>query len=89
MNSQSTKQNRKWIWTAVIVLAVLHQDFWLWDNRSLVFGFLPIGLAYHMLFSIMAAVVWACALKFAWPEEWQAWADEVQSTAPRSEEVRK
>jgi hypothetical protein len=51
----------------VIVLAVFHQDFWLWDNASIVFGFLPIGLAYHILFSIMAGLVWALAVWFAWP----------------------
>jgi hypothetical protein len=51
----------------VIVLAVFHQDFWLWDDASLVFGFLPIGLAYHILFSLMAGLVWAMAVRFAWP----------------------
>ena len=30
-----------------IALAVLHQDIWNWDNSNLVFGFLPVGLAYH------------------------------------------
>ena len=36
-----------WVWIAVLVLALLHQDFWLWDDATLVAGFLPIGLAYH------------------------------------------
>jgi len=54
---------------AVIVLAILHQDFWLWHDDTLVFGFLPIGLAYHALFSILAACVWALAVIFAWPKE--------------------
>lgn len=71
MNQQSTAllRNRRVIFSAVLVLAVLHQDFWLWADRSLVFGFLPSGLAYHALFSIMAACVWAAAVKFAWPSD--------------------
>ena len=36
-------------------LFVLHQDFWLWDSHTLVLGFLPSGLAYHAVFSILAA----------------------------------
>ena len=33
---------------AVVLLYLLHQDFWFWrDARPLVFGFLPIGLFYH------------------------------------------
>ena len=31
------------------------------------FGFLPTGLAFHALYSIMAASLWACVVLFAWP----------------------
>ncbi len=32
----------------LVLLAVLHQDFWWWDDgHTLVFGFMPVGLAYH------------------------------------------
>ena len=48
-------------------LFVLHQDLWLWNSPSLVFGFLPVGLAYHILFSILAALVWYLAIRYAWP----------------------
>jgi len=54
---------------AVILLAVLHQDFWLWHDDTLVFGFLPVGLAYHALFSLMAGGVWALAVVYAWPSD--------------------
>ena len=66
----------KWIWIVFVVLFFLHQDVWYWDDRTLVFGFLPIGLAYHALFSIAAALLWAAALKWAWPSEIEAWAEE-------------
>jgi hypothetical protein len=54
---------------AVIVLAVLHQDFWLWKNATLVFGFLPIGLAYHVGYAILIAFFMWGMVAFAWPEE--------------------
>ena len=57
-----------------IVLAVLHQDFWNWDNDHLVFGFLPVGLAYHAAYSLAAVTLWAAAVLFAWPKEFEIWA---------------
>lgn len=59
-----------------IVLGVLHQDFWNWDNKTLVFGFMPMGLAYHALYSVVAAGFWFCASRFAWPESIERWADQ-------------
>ena len=47
---------------------VLHQDFWNWKNTDLIFGFLPVGLAYHAGYSILAAIMMAILVKFAWPE---------------------
>lgn len=61
---------------AGVVLGLLHQDFWLWDNHDLWLGFLPSGLGYHLVFSILAALLWAGALRWAWPGEWERWADE-------------
>ncbi|MHC4910473.1 MAG: DUF3311 domain-containing protein [Planctomycetota bacterium] len=69
---------RPWLFVIVgiIALAILHQDLWLWENRTLVFGFLPIGLAYHAGFSIAAATLWLLTVKFAWPAHIEEWADE-------------
>lgn len=63
-------------WILVAALAVLHHDAWLWDDRTLVFGFLPIGLAYHATYSLVAASLWALALKVVWPKDLEAWASE-------------
>ena len=60
--------NHRAVYTLLAVLFFLHQDFWFWDNGALTFGFLPIGLAYHILFSVAAAVGWWLALRFAWPD---------------------
>jgi hypothetical protein len=64
-----------------IVLAILHQDVWNWDNADLVFGFMPIGLAYHAGYSIVAASFWAIVMKFAWPTRLEEWADETDDAA--------
>lgn len=74
MESKPSVVGRRLIWALVIVLAILHQDFWLWDNQSLLLGFLPIGLGYHMLFSLLAGGLWLLALKIAWPVELENWA---------------
>lgn len=59
-----------------IILAILHQDVWNWDNANLVFGFLPVGLAYHAAYSLVAATFWAIVMKVAWPTRLEEWADE-------------
>ena len=68
--------NNKAIWIIFVLLFLLHQDVWFWDDRTLVLGFMPIGLAYHALFSLIAALLWASAIKWAWPSDIEAWADE-------------
>jgi len=78
---------RKLIWIMAGALFLLHQDIWFWNDRSLVFGFIPVGLAYHASFSIAAVCLWAGAVKFAWPKEGEAWADELddqQTVEPKS-----
>ncbi len=57
------------IWGLVVLLIILHQDNWLWENDRLVFGFMPIGLFYHASISLAASVTWFLATKFAWPTE--------------------
>ncbi len=48
-------------WTALAVLMILHHDWWFWDDGRLLFGFLPIGLGYHVLISLAAGGLWAWA----------------------------
>ena len=65
---------RKLIYLAILLLALIHQDFWLWDDPTLLFGFLPIGLAYHAFYSLLAALVWYLAVKHAWPADVESFA---------------
>ena len=54
----------------LVLLAILHQDFWYWDRIDpLVFGFIPIGLAYQIGISIAAAILWALAVHYCWPRD--------------------
>lgn len=52
----------------IAAVYVLHQDVWFWrEARPLVFGFLPIGLAYHAAYCLaVAAVMWGLT-RSAWP----------------------
>jgi hypothetical protein len=52
----------------ILAVYVAHQDVWNWGKTDLVFGFLPIGLAYHAAYSILAAVMMAVLVLFAWPK---------------------
>ena len=61
---------KKTILLTLLVLTVytLHQDFWNWKQAEpLLFGFMPIGLAYHAAYSGVAALLMGIFVKFAWP----------------------
>ncbi|MEO2034685.1 MAG: DUF3311 domain-containing protein [Planctomycetaceae bacterium] len=55
------------IWLLILLLVILHQDFWLRSDGRLLMGFLPIGLAYHIGLTIAAAVTWWLATILIWP----------------------
>lgn len=59
---------KRLVYALIVLLAILHQDFWWWDRIDpLLFGFIPIGLAYQAGISIAAAILWAMAVKYCWP----------------------
>ena len=61
--------------------AIFHQDWWWWDDSStLVFGFIPVGLAFHAGISLTAGILWALALHFCWPKG----VDEIEDTTDSS-----
>jgi len=55
------------VWGLLILLLIVRQDYWFWSNSYLVFGFMPIGLAYHAGISMAAAFTWYLATLYAWP----------------------
>jgi hypothetical protein len=53
----------------ILAVYVVHQDFWNWSKADpLIFGFLPIGLAYHAGFSLLASAMMAILVSCAWPK---------------------
>ena len=64
----------KWLLTGLVLLViVLHQDSWFWTDKTLVFGFIPIGLAYHIGYAFVASATLALLVKFAWPRELESY----------------
>lgn len=51
------------------LLFILRHDFWWWDDKSVVGGFLPIGLAWQIAITLAAGIGWWLATKFCWPAE--------------------
>lgn len=64
---------------AVAALYILHQDIWFWRSSYLVFGFIPIGLFYHAVFSIAAALLMWLLVTYAWPSHLEREVEETQS----------
>ena len=63
---------RYFVFFLVILLLILHQDNWFWEDNRLVFGVIPVGLFYHACVSLAAGVTWFLATQFAWPSALEA-----------------
>ena len=63
------------IFIVFVLLLLLHQDSWNWDNANLILGFMPVGLFYHACYSLVAALFWGIVMKVAWPTELEEWAE--------------
>lgn len=67
-----TKTSWKWpLYAALLLLALLHNDLWLWDDSRLVLG-LPVGLAYHIAFCAVTSAVFLLIVRYAWPADLEA-----------------
>jgi hypothetical protein len=64
---------------AVAGLYILHQDIWFWRSSYLVFGFIPIGLFYHGVFSVAAALLMWLLVTYAWPSHLEREAEQTRS----------
>jgi hypothetical protein len=53
----------------IVAVYVLHQDAWNWNRMDLTFDILPIGLAYHAGYSLLAAAMMSVLVSCAWPKE--------------------
>lgn len=52
----------------LLVFFALHQDLWFWrEARPLVFGVLPVGLAWHAGYTLAVSAIMAVLVRRAWP----------------------
>jgi hypothetical protein len=60
---------KNWLLFLLVALVyAVHQDCWNWLRiRPLLFGFLPVGLAYHVGYTLLASATLALLVKYAWP----------------------
>ena len=57
----------------VAALYVLHQDLWFWRvARPLVFGILPIGLFYHVAYTLVTSLLLWVLVRMLWPSHLEA-----------------
>lgn len=70
---------KRLFWLSLVVLILLHHDFWFWSDGTLLLGYLPVGLAYHALISLAAGALWAVAVFYALPEVFEADPEESQT----------
>lgn len=69
----------------VFVVYLLHQDCWNWKSiHPLAFGFLPVGLTYHVGYSIAASILMAILVRHAWPQELER-----EESAPENPELKR
>ena len=61
----------------LLALFLLHQDVWFWRQaRPLVFGALPIGLFYHVAFTLAISLVMVGLVRLLWPADLEGSQDE-------------
>lgn len=60
---------RRLLYAALAAMVLLHHDFWYWNDATLVFGFLPVGVAYHSAYSLVTGLLWLLVALYAWPSE--------------------
>ena len=85
MSTAESSSGKILVWGLFLLMFVLHQDKWWWDDATLVLRFLPIGLAFHAAFSLACAALGWIAIKMAWPHDLEAFA-EADSKASENEE---
>ena len=57
---------RRLLYATLVLLFVLHNDLWLWDDATRWLG-LPAGLTYHLLFCAVTTCLLWLLVRHAWP----------------------
>lgn len=59
---------KPFLYFLLILLYLLHNDYWLWDDACLIGGF-PAGLLYQIVYCFAASIMMILLVKFAWPKD--------------------
>ena len=59
------------VYGLLLLLYVLHTDVWYWNDSRNVLG-LPIGITYHVLWTLLVTAAFGLAVRHAWPDELEA-----------------
>ena len=59
---------RRAVYGLVIIFFLARYDIWQMDSPQMLLG-LPIGLAYHVIYTAATIAVLALLVRFAWPGE--------------------
>lgn len=63
------KNSLRWVlYSVLVILFVLHNDYWYWQTPKIVLG-LPIGILYHILYCIAASLVMFSLVKYTWRDK--------------------
>ena len=57
----------RWVFVLFAVLALFHQNPWLWADDRLVLG-LPVNLLYHVVLSLFVSMAMVSLILCAWPK---------------------
>ena len=59
---------RSFVYGLLVLLYLLHNDVWYWNDPALVLG-LPVGITYHLLWTLAVSLCFGMAVRYAWPDE--------------------
>lgn len=68
------------VYVLLALLYVLHNDVWYWDDPAIVLG-LPVGITYHLFWSLAVSLCFWLAVRYAWPAELESAAHEGAASA--------
>ena len=56
------------VYALLALLYLLHNDVWYWNDPAIVLG-LPIGITYHLVWTLAVSLCFGLVVRYAWPEE--------------------
>ena len=59
------------LYAALVLLFLLHQDLWFWNDARKVAG-MPVGLTYHVAYCLVASALMALLVRFDGPSDTDA-----------------